>query len=456
MTIIRYIQFGLICIVFLSCKKDWLELKPDKKLVIPTTIQDCQALLNNTFIFNSNYPNLTEIGADNFYIQDPLWPTLPTAKEKNGYIWAQTVYPNETVLDWNKPYEQILYANVTLEAAEKITPSASSVGDHKNITGTALFFRAYNYYALAQVFIKHFNATSADTDLGLPLRLNSSATELKKRSTVKETYDQILQDLLTAKDLVASRQIFPTWPSKAAVHAMLARTYLTIGDYDNALLYAESCLQMNGSLMNYNTDPEVNLTNNNPFKRFNKEVLYYHILLPDRIFLSSVFIADTTLYDSYDVNDLRRTGYFRIATGFRRFKGSYEGSGTIRFAGLATDEIYLIRAECNARKGKINIAMDDLNLLLVNRWKTGNFIPVTASSQQEALNAIFNERRKELLFRGIRWTDLRRFNADPLYAKTLVRILNGQTYTLQPDNIKYVLPIPDDEVRLSGLQQNPR
>src|SRR5688500_16159862 len=106
MSIIKYTRFLLISILFLSCKKDWLEIKPDKKLVIPTTIQDCQALLNNTFLFNSYYPNLTEIGADAFYIQDAQWPTLTTAKEKNGYIWAQSVYPNETVLDWNKPYEQ--------------------------------------------------------------------------------------------------------------------------------------------------------------------------------------------------------------------------------------------------------------------------------------------------------------------------------------------------------------
>ena len=57
-----------------------------------------------------------------------------------------------------------------------------------------------------------------------------------------------------------------------------------------------------------------------------------------------------------------------------QFKGSYNGT-LFAFTGLATDEIFLVRAECRARTGDINGAMDDLNRLLQQRWKTGTFVP---------------------------------------------------------------------------------
>jgi hypothetical protein len=70
---------------------------------------------------------------------------------------------------------------------------------------------------------------------------------------------------------------------------------------------------------------------------------------------------------------------------------------------------------------------------------------------------IITERRKELPFTGsARWEDLRRLNKDPQFAKTLIRQLNGQNYTLAPNDPKYTLPIPDIEIKLSGIQQNLR
>jgi len=66
------------------------------------------------------------------------------------------------------------------------------------------------------------------------------------------------------------------------------------------------------------------------------------------------------------------------------------------------------------------------------------------------------ERRKELLFRGLRWTDLRRLNLDPRFAVTLARNVSGQIYSLPPEDPRYAWPIPDDEIQASGIPQNPR
>ena len=125
------------------------------------------------------------------------------------------------------------------------------------------------------------------------------------------------------------------------------------------------------------------------------------------------------------------------------------------FGGLATDEVYLIKAECLARKGQVSESISVLNQLLIKRWKTGTFIPLTAINAQDALSKILTERRKELVFRGIRWTDLKRLNRENANI-SLTRTLNGQTFTLLPNELRYVFPIPDDELSQSNIQQNPR
>ena len=135
-------------------------------------------------------------------------------------------------------------------------------------------------------------------------------------------------------------------------------------------------------------------------------------------------------------------------------KGSYAGN-FFPFGGLATDELYLIRAECAARAGDSNSAMADINTLLSARWRRGAFPGYTVGSAQEALDTVLLERRKELAFRGLRWTDLRRMNAEGANI-TLTRNLNGTLYTLAPNSPLYVLPIPPDVISLSAIAQNVR
>jgi hypothetical protein len=164
---------------------------------------------------------------------------------------------------------------------------------------------------------------------------------------------------------------------------------------------------------------------------------------------------DSSLYQSYSTNDLRKQLYFKNNNnGSYAFKGSYDGTSLL-FSGVAVDEVYLIRAECLARTGNTTAALNDLNTVLEKRWKKGTFIPFTASTPGEALTLILTERRKELLFRGLRWSDIKRLNKEGA-SITLKRILNGQSFTLQPNDPRYALPIPEDIIELTGMPQNAR
>jgi tetratricopeptide (TPR) repeat protein len=452
-------------ILFNSCKKDWLDAKPDQSLVIPTRISDYQGMLdqasNSDLGFNNNQPSLDEVGANDFYMTDANVNSV-SPYEKNTYIWATGyLYAAQVnISDWTSTYKRVLTANIVLEGIEKINAAGVNEQMAKNdVKGAALFFRSYEFYSMAQLFCKPFIAASAGTDPGIPLRVASDINAPSVRSSVQQTYDQILSDLKQAKELLPvdlpNTLLYKNRPTKVAVDAMLARVYLSMNKYDSAYKYANSCLQKYNLLMNYNSSPPVSPSSLTPFLKFNNEVIFQKLLLFYAEFTASRIIVDSTLFNSYSSNDLRQTCFFRLRTGVQIFKGTYDPS-LIPFSGLATDEIYLIRAECNARSGNKDEALNDLNTLLKNRWKTGTFTNITATDPQDALGKILVERRKELCFRGVRWSDLRRLNQDPRFAVTLTRKANGETYTLPPNDPRYVLSIPDNVVKLSGIAQNPR
>src|SRR5690606_17953343 len=129
-------------------------------------------------------------------------------------------------------------------------------------------------------------------------------------------------------------------------------------------------------------------------------------------------LIDTVIYNSYNIDDLRKQiFYLPNIDGSFSFRGSYFGGiGWLPYCGIAVDEMFLIRAECSARAGMIDSAMSDLNKLLITRWKSVSgvttYINMTASSSHEALQFILGERKKELIFRGTRWSDLRRLNLE--------------------------------------------
>lgn len=453
--IIKYILLILV-VAGSSCnKEDFLSKKPNTGIVTPTTLTDLRAMLDNTPVFMWT-PGIGEVSADNYYMPYSNWQAS-TEVIRNAYIWGKDVYGStRNIDDWTKPYTQILYANIALEQLQKITPAVSEQPEWNNIKATALFLRAFAHYNLVSHFAPAYDSSSAQTDLGIPLRSSSNIHELVQRSSVKECYEKIVSDLNQAMPqlpvtlLATSRNR----PNKLAGYALLSRIHVSASNYEAGQKYADSCINLYNKLVNYNT---ISTTATTPFDKLNDEVLYYSVLIDYDVNLSisTTAYVDTLLYQSYATNDLRKAIYFRTISGTNMgIKRPY--SGTINaFSGLAMDEVFLNRGECLARAGNTSAAMADLNTLLVNRWKTGTYVNITASSAADALQKILVERRKELLFRGLRWTDLKRLNKESS-AYTLTRLLNGNTYSISSGSPLYVFPIPDNEISNSGIMQNPR
>ncbi|HVW96700.1 MAG TPA: RagB/SusD family nutrient uptake outer membrane protein [Mucilaginibacter sp.] len=449
----KYLKYTLFLLLLtaLSCKKNALDIKSDDALVVPSTLQDFQGMLDNEVTINTSAPALDEMSTDNLYLPYTTWQALSNAFERNSYIWAKDIFQGASSNDWYYAYQKVFYANVILDGLQNIQVTDINRTDYNNVKGQALFLRAYSFFKIAQDYAKPYIASSAKTDLGIVLRLTSDINAKSVRSTVQQTYDQITSDLLTAQSLLPVTPSYKTRASQPAAAALLARIYLTMGDYQNAFKYADASLKAFSTLLDYNT---LNAAASYPVPLLNSEVEYHQALSLYLTFLNMQ--VDPGLIQSYNSNDLRLTVFYKNNNnGTYSYKGSYVGSLTL-FGGIAADETYLIRAECNARLGNTSDAMNDLNTLLQKRYKTGTFTALTASSADNALSLILAERRKELVFRGLRWSDLRRLNQDPRFTVTLTRNLNGTVYTLPPNDPKYVFPISDNVITYSGIQQNPR
>lgn len=460
-------RFTHIVLVFMvtimSCQKqnDWLDAKREQSDVVPTTLDDFQAILDNS-VMNTYYPIVGQLGADNYYVPDDNIGVI-NAVERNSYLWARDIFEGGTSADYTSCYTVIGYANIVLEGLEDLELNVSNLAYYNSIKGQALFFRASMFSELTSIFCKPFDTNTAATDLGICVRIRSNINQIEPRSSVQNAHNQIIADLKLASTLLPVGQSHKTRPSKPAAFALLARTYLLIEDYVNAKQYADSALKYAGDLLDFNSNT---ISTSKPY-RFpdflsgNDEIIFYAYTLgsstttPNESF-NRAFV-DSALYNSYDDDDLRKTYFYGVATsGKPKFKGTYAGIGK-NFSGIATNEIYLIRAECNARLDNPAGAASDLNDLLEKRFRIGTYSPVEITDADSALVKILEERRKELPFTGqIRWQDLRRLNKDARFAKILTRNVNGMLYQLPPNDKRYIYPFPQDEIDYTGIPQNER
>jgi hypothetical protein len=444
-----------ILLCTLSCKKDNEKLKqlPDQSITKVRSLDDAQAVLDYTPVMQVT-PALGELSADDFYLSLDTVGILQKPVEMSAYFWQPDIFQGQTeIADYNTPYKQILHANTVLEALPIIADSSDLI-KRNNIKGAALFFRAHAHLQVALLFSSLPNASPST--LGISLRLSTDPNIPSTRATVADTYTQILDDLLAASKLLS-----PTIdrkrlnrPSKPAAFALLARVYLIMGDYPNAEVFADSCLHYYSTLTDYNS---LSTSTINPFASNNDEVIFTTSLLSTTIFGNNYWFVDSTLYKSYKSNDLRKTIFFKLdpITNQPVQQHSYTGNPPL-FSGIATDEVFLIRAEAKAKNNHPQAAMNDLNAVLEKRWKpTASFVPYTATTTEDALQQIRAERRKELVFRGLRWVDVRRYNREhPV--DTLIRITRTDVFRLKPNDLRTVLLLPPDVIQLSSMPQNER
>lgn len=452
----------ILSVTGLCCRKQ-LEEKPNSIVLEPTTPIELQGLLDNVDIFSYGHA-LGILSADELFFQPGYYDKSLSTSERNAYTWQQNIFdPGEVPFDWARFYQQIYYANIVLERINTLLSYANNDSYLKRIKGDALFKRAIAHFQLLQLFAPGYAATSAATDLGIPLKLRSDEDEVIIRPSLQECYDQILADLVEAQKLlqVQPDPYHPNRASQVAASALLARVYLCMGSWQQSIDAAEAVIQRYDSLVNYNLlDSSLGL----PLQAANKEIIYL-LKAPDQSGQNALVLGlfatgtnvDTNLIKLYGPNDRRLSLYFHQRTTSKTWTVRPGFTGTfIPFEGISISEVYLTLAESYAWLGKPDLALTRLEKLLRNRYTTNANLNLPTANQPEAvLDRILTERKKEIPFRGLRWMDIKRLNRQNRTISQQ-RIVNGAIYTIAPNDPRYALPLPVPTVNKYQLQQNPR
>lgn len=136
---------------------------------------------------------------------------------------------------------------------------------------------------------------------------------------------------------------------------------------------------------------------------------------------------------------------------------------------VTVPEMLLIVAECEARVGDYNVAMQKVAKLREKRIAPDGKISLSASSKDEAIAIVLRERRRELPLL-MRLYDIRRYNNNDYSADDVTIVRNFYAYNsvavdassslkkyeLSPNDRRYAAPIPEGDV-LAGkgvLEQN--
>lgn len=431
---------------------DYLAVKSDSSLAVPNSLKDLQALMDYELNNIRNFPGAIDLASDFYFMSnDDIKSVSPNIRD------IYLLNGNDiSISSWADPYKKIMYTNIVLDNVDLAETNGFSETDRNRIKGTALFNRGWNFYWLAQMFSPPYMKDGASRTLGIPLRTTSNVNVSFQRADQAETYGQILKDLKASILYLPVLPLKKTRPSKMAAYAALSRVCLNMDNLQESLLYADSCLQIQHELLDYNS---ISVENAIPFDSQNKEVVLLNTSSgTGNIFTGTSGVVDTVLMNKYNQGDLRKGIFFKKnSEGYYSFKGNYGGPANVyTFCGLAIDEVYLIKAECEARLGKLTDARATLQTLISKRYEV-DFLPPIPNEKNKMIAFILDEREKELAFRlGIRWSDIRRLNTYYNAGIYIIRKFEGKTYMLPPNDLRSTFLIPTLIVLEGKLQQNPR
>ena len=417
-----------------------------------------------------------------------------TWQKRTGQNDTYTGYNTEND-NWTEIYRLINVANNIIYSDQKVPNStdAEKIGVLK-VDGEAHFLRAYYYFWLVNLYGKPYNASTASTDLGVPLKLSEKVEDkIFQRSTVQEIYDQVLTDLNQAESDLSQTgtQTSIYRADVTVVRFLLSRVYLYMQNWKKAAEYAQEVIDVHPDLEDLNA-----LSSTGSFLSKSSDETIFSMggnSLPCIIsYKDKGFQISDDLYNSFDDHDLRKTklfwhyanftGYTKLApegdiinpSEASYYLDAYNSAWGNSYSDVSdkflfrSAEAYLIKAEADAYLNKEDEARSLLNTLRANRY-VDNY-QVTATGK-DLVEMIRDERRKELALEGQRWFDLRRYGVCEKYPESK-QITHDyyyytdrnstvktecHTFVLESNDKAYVLPIPQEVINFNtGMINNER
>jgi len=362
--------------------------------------------------------------------------------------YTNNLLPSNTSIStmWNNTYNQIYAANAVLEG---VGGSAFGTQEKQGLQGEALFVRALLHFYLLQLFgdIPYLQTTD--------YQVNSVVSRLAG----DQVYTYIINDLKKAGELLpaAYSSLERVRPNAFAAKALLARVYLYRGAWADAVKTSSEVIT-NSSLYAFESDLVKVFLKNSPEtiwqfiptvagKNTDEAILFTFTSGPPALVALS-----ESLISSFAASDQRKAAWTTAITSggkswsyVSKYKEPKNTTTSREYSiVLRLTEQYLIRAEASAQAGDLAAAREDLDKIRKRAGLSGS----AASSKEELLAAIIDERRKELFAEyGHRFFDLKRTGR-----------LDG-ALSVKPgwNSSDRLLPIPESELSVNPnlKPQNP-
>jgi hypothetical protein len=444
-----------------SCKKatDFLEIRPGGNSVLTVdaikTSDDLKKLMISAY---------SQINSGGFMDGNPLVSADVMADDavttSSIFDWSQIVGHS---MDLFNPRGRTTWANTYLSINRANVASSSSLADPilatadaatvTQLKADAAYIRGLGFFHLVRLFgLPYSDATKNVAGRGIVIRLRGTTTitesfDKLQRSTVEETYAQIIADLtFAAANLPATRT---TWnngfATRDAAKALLAKVYFFKGDMVNAVAQAKPIIQ--SGTYDLDVDVMTKYARATTTGGTTKEVIF---AIPSVSATNNLWGGLTGAYRTNNTNgaipqfspSASLIAAYTPATDTRYNKFFLTKNGTIytkKFDYAAMDaivmgfdELVLIYAEATATAGTAaDLAEAVLWLNKIEKRAYGAPVTTVAAGQTGIINAVRKERRLELSFRGERLHELKRLKMD----------VRGDAF----DSRKVMFQIPDEE-----------
>ena len=498
---IKYIAGALLgmSITVTSCKKDFLKQEPESNLLganfwktesdLKQGVVGAYASLRD--MGNFSYWLLGEMRSDNTSFQ---YNAPQRGQENREFVDQFMLTPDNTLLRdfWQASYIGIARCNDVLDNVGRIAMSDQAKAQ---ATGEVKLLRGFHYFNLVRQYG------------GVPLRLavtkSPAEANSKGRASVDEVYNQIITDLNDAATKLPAAGDYAATDkgrvTKGTANALLGEVYLTQKKYGEALTALRKVTGY--SLLPVYADIYKPANKNNPESIFEIQYLgsvsglssnFMYQFAPfnsgtavtldpgtNLSFTSGWNTPTKDMIDAYEAGDVRKgvslsEGFnngavFVNAPYVKKYNQGFiqPGQTDVNFPVIRYADVLLMIAECLNEQG---FAANGEAFNLLNQVRTraqlpaktsGNATPsLNVTTQQGFRDAVFQERKVELAFENHRWYDLVRsgtavavMNAHGQREKVLNPNNPAASYAVTTNNL--LLPIPQREVTLDNLTQNP-
>ena len=451
---------------------DYLDITP-KGATTLNNITDLEYLLNGSYT-NSTYEFPELLLLTNECCSGKTGDPSRIIADANTLEYAYIAYDEEfdryamTSSDtyYERYYGNINYMNVFLSRIEAVDGDEDT---KTRLSAEARVLRAYWHYLLVNMYAKQYDAATAETEGGIPYVTDIEVENVKEKLTVAEVYRHLLEDCSDeVLEALPDEAVNVFRPGKAMGYAVRAKIYLQMKQYDYALEDVNMALQYNGNIDNRRPVMTEKIYERDEqdasvifYAGFNSNGPYNYVVSPEtaRLFENGDILMNygmvSTLEDADSLWSQTRAKEIVLTEIGENIYVWMGRDYLLPTAGITSDQLYYIKAECLIRAGQYQAGLDEVNKVREYRIDPAVYQPLTANTEADAMKEMQDAKWIECLFTYNNYFDLKRWNTEENYRRTITRTIAGTTYSLSPDSPLWVRPFPPTAVRHnSTLTQN--